>query len=147
MNKNQKTLLAVLFGSITLLAGCASGDHRIEGRWKSNQQLTVATIQLRKPITPARRAKLNALFGKLVLIYDRAHITAEMPPTNGHPVWHNRMRYRVVASDSNSVALVSSDPLTGEREISHIHFDGPNRYWLYLHGSGWKEYFDRINPQ
>ena len=144
MNTNQVALFAALFANITLLVGCASRDRRIEGRWKSNKQLTVATIQLRKPITPAKRAKLDDIFGKLVLVYDRTHISAEMPPCNGYPVWCNRTRYRVVASDHDSLAYISSNPLTGEREISHIHFDGPNRYWLYLPVIGWREYFDRI---
>jgi len=147
MNRNQTAHLAASLAGITLLAGCASGDHRLEGRWKSNKQLTVATIHFSKPITPAKRTKFEGIFGKLVLTYDRTHVTAEMPPTNGHPVWRNSNRYRVVASDSDSLAYVSTNPLTNEREISHVHFDSPNRYWLYLHGSGWKEYFDRINPQ
>lgn len=147
MNRKKISLLAASLGSITLLAGCASTDHRLEGRWKSNKQLTVSTIHYRKPIAVAKRAKFESIFGRLVLTYDRTHVTAEMPPTNGHPVWQHRDRYRVVASDSDSLAYVSSNPVTGEREISHLHFDSPNRYWLYLRGSGWKEYFDRINSK
>lgn len=147
MNWSKLALTAALLASITLLVGCASSDHQLDGRWKSNKQLTVASVRFRKPPSPAQRAKLEAIFGKLVVIYDGTQITAEMPPTNGHPVWHYRSRYRVVASDRDSLAYVSRDPLTGEHKISHVHFDGPNRHWLYLHGTGWKEYFDRIDSR
>ena len=132
---------------ITLLSGCASSDHRLEGRWKSNKELTLATIKLRDPVTATKRATLDSIFGKLVMCYDRTHVIAELPASNGRPGWHSRTRYRVVASDNDSLAYISTDVFTGEPEISHVYFESPDRYWIYLNDTGSKEYFDRINPE
>ena len=140
-------LRAVALVCFALVGGCASTDPRLIGSWKSNKKLTVASLRYPKPIAAAKRARFESLFGKMVVTYDRTHVTLETPPTPGQPAWRDRSRYRVVASDQNSVALVSTNPLTGEREISHVHFDSPDRYWLYLYGTGWKEYFDRIAPR
>jgi hypothetical protein len=143
----KAALQATLLVCVALLSSCASRDHRLEGSWKSNKQLTVATIHFRKPVPKSKRARLENIFGKLVVKYDRTHLAAELPPTNGYPLWQFRSRYRIVASDEDSLACISVNPITGKKEISHIHFEGPDRYWEYLGGSGWKEYFDRLKPQ
>jgi hypothetical protein len=133
-----------------LLAGCASRDTRLEGRWKSNKALTAATIDTWKPrsgpLTPRKRAAFASLFGKLILTYHRGTVTLEMPALNGQPAYRNSFSYRIVASDDDSLAYISANPLTQKREISHVYFDGPNRYWIYLHRTSMKEYFDRIAP-
>lgn len=144
MKSNSLVLTLLFAASFLVLSGCAPRDRRLMGRWKSNKELTIASIKYRKPMTPVKRAVFESVFGKLMLTYDRTHVTAEMPAMGRHPVWQNRIPYRVVGSDKNSVAIMSADPLTGESTIEHIYFEGPNRYWFYLFGTGWKEYFDRI---
>ncbi len=134
-----------------LLGGCASRDMRLEGRWKSNKSLTVATIDGWNPssgkqLTPKKRAFLASLFGKLVVTYDRGKVTCELPPQKGQPPYRDTSSYRIVASDDDSLAFVYTSSLTKQPEITHVYFDGPNRYWIYLHRTGMKEYFDRITP-
>lgn len=141
MKSNPFVLPLLIVASFVLLSGCAPRDQRLLGRWKSNKELTIASIKYHKPMTPAKRAKFESLFGKLVVTYDRTYMTAEMPATRGYSVWRNSIPYRVIGSDKDSIAILSKDP---ERRIEHIHFEGPDRYWLYLFGTGWKEYFDRI---
>jgi len=69
-----------------------------------------------------------------------------MPSPKGEPPYRNTSSYRIVASDDDSLAYVSRSLLTKKPEISHVYFDGPNRYWIYLHRTSMKEYFDRIAP-
>ena len=140
----------LIVASVTmLLVGCAARDTRLEGRWKSNKASTVATIdgwkpRSGKPLTPRKRALLASLFGKLTVTYNRGTATCELPSPDGKPPYRNSSRYRIVASDDDSLAYVSTSPLTKKPEISHVYFDGPNRYWIYLHRTTMKEYFDRI---
>ena len=49
-----------------------------------------------------------------------------------------------IRTDSKSAAIVIVDSATREPEITHIHFDGAKRYWIYLGSSGSREFFDRI---
>jgi hypothetical protein len=132
------------------LTACATNDARLEGKWKSNKALTVATMGGWRPsgksLSAAKRAKFASLFGKLVVTYHRGTVTIELPSPDGQPPFSNSHRFRLVASDDDSVAYVSENPLTHKKEISHLHFDGQDRYWIYLHGTGMKEYFDRIAP-
>lgn len=57
-------------------------------------------------------------------------------------------RYEVLATDSDSVASRYEElPLTGDQvskhwQIEHIHFEGPDHYWIAL-GSG-REWFKRV---
>jgi hypothetical protein len=142
----------LLIASIALLlVGCASRDTRIEGRWKSNRTLTMATMDGWKPphsapLSPRKRALLASLFGKLIVTYDHGILTAEMPSFHGLPPYHHSDRYRIVASDEGSLAYLSTSPMTNKPEISHVYFDGPNRYWIYVLRTSTKEYFDRLTP-
>ena len=116
-----------------LLIGCASHDTRLNGRWKSNKDLSVATMECwkprsGKPLSPHKRAFLASLFGKLIVTYDGHTATSELPVMNGLPPSRDSGRYRIAASDDHSLAYVSTNRLTGKPEISHVHFDGPNRY-------------------
>ena len=138
--------LGVLVVAIALV-GCATHDPRLEGRWKSNKGLSAATFRPQKSFLQAARAKFASIFGKLVVTYDHGTVTAEMPSSNGEPPWRHRSRYRVVASDADSLVYVMvRGPFDDKPQISYIHFDSPNRYWIYMGSSGAKEYFDRISP-
>ena len=136
-----------MLASATLLVGCSTSDHRLYGRWKSNKALSVASFHPRKPISPEKRAKFESIFGNLVIEYDHTHLTCQLPQPNGLPPYLYRSRYKIVASDDTSLVCISKNLITGKSEIEHIHFDGPNRYWIYLLNSGWKEYFDRIKAK
>jgi hypothetical protein len=51
-------------------------------------------------------------------------------------------RYTVVAKDSSSVATIGTDFL-GEKEISHIHFEG-SRFWINVGTGMFREFFKRV---
>ncbi len=84
------------------------------------------------------------MFGKLTLTFDGRYFTSEMPRKRGEDAWIQRERYRIVASDEESLVYVFQKSRKDPKTIQRVYFDGPNRYWIYLGSSGWKEYFDRV---
>ena len=51
------------------------------------------------------------------------------------------MRYRVVARDAHSVAIVTDDPVVGQ-VISHLQFEGQH-FWVTV-GGKFREFFRRV---
>ncbi|HEY5752074.1 MAG TPA: hypothetical protein VIT21_02905 [Chthoniobacterales bacterium] len=144
-------LFVIAASIVSLLTSCAFRDTGLEGRWRSNKALTVATIddwkpRSAKPLSPRKRALLASLFGELIVTYHRGTATCEMRSPDGLAPTRTSSRYRIVASDDDSLAYVSKSFVTNRLEITHVYFDGPNRYWIYLHRTSMKEYFDRIAP-
>jgi len=114
-------------------------DSRLVGTWRSDAHKTSLEIAARRDITPAKKKKLLRFFGKLVLRYT---------PTHCYSSWNGQTlvnRYRVVAKDSSSVALLMSNPISGE-EIVHIHFEG-NHYWIVLGSGRMREFFRRMSSK
>lgn len=141
-------LMGVLLCGIAL-GGCAGvgdpkKDRRMEGRWKSNRALTVATFQYGKLTSEAERRKIESLFGQMILTYDGKELLAEVPATNGGKAWQTRMAYRVITSEWDSLSYVTKDLLLDAPKVTQVHFVGRDRYWIELGQKGWREYFDRI---
>jgi len=141
----------ILFISLAIFSGCASRDTRLEGSWRSNKKLTVATMEnltlaSGKKLSARKRQLLASIFGKLIVTYDHRTVICQMPSPKGGPPSRNTSPYRIVASDRGSLVYVSNSLLTGEPTINHVYFEGPDRYWIYLHRTSMKEYFDRISP-
>ncbi len=124
---------------------CQSSGFSLVGAWRSNKELSIQTIHYEVPIADELKKQLEDVFGQLQLTYTDSEITAFAPHLgdNGSE-WHFKTKYKIVAEDEESLAIVSMNPLTNKEEISHIHFDGPDRYWIYIEDKGWKEFFDRL---
>lgn len=114
-------------------------DSRLIGTWRSDSRKTALEIAARRDIASGAKKKLISLFGKLELRYTPSRCYS----TLGETTWVNR--YVVVAKDSSSVALVTSNGLGG-KEIVHVHFEGP-RYWIVLGSGRAREFFKRVNPR
>jgi hypothetical protein len=99
-------------------------DFRLFGVWHSDAKKTTVEIVSRRDIPVSRKRKLQSLFGKLELRFTRTHCYA----TLGSVV--RISRYIVVAKDSDSVAIVSRNPISG-RQIFHIHFED-DHFWICL---------------
>ncbi len=54
-------------------------------------------------------------------------------------------RYRLLAKDSSSAAILSFDSFAGE-QIHHINFEGPH-YWIFLGSGKIREFFKRVKPK
>jgi hypothetical protein len=147
---NPMKLSFIAIVAVTVFAGCTSQDARLEGTWKSNRALTMATIEnLRprsQPLTPSTRTTLSGLFGRLTVSYNRGVVVCNMPSIDGRPDIRTSYPYRIVAADADSLVYIARESSAQKPELNHIYFDGPNRYWIYLHQTGIKECFDRIAP-
>lgn len=149
------------------LAGCATGEPRLQGTWKSRkapmpvEMVKVTTMQtvkvgkgkrkttkqVPKTVTVAK-TKSAPPYIDLILKYQGARVTIELPPENGSRPLRHTLSYEVVTSDNTSVTIDVREPTTGTIKRIQIFFDGPNRYWVNpAGGQGWKEYYDRIEKR
>jgi hypothetical protein len=106
-------------------------DTRLLGTWRSDLERTVAELSARPDFPDPSKAKLASLFGKLELRYTRRYCYSRYEEVV------SRRRYRVLASDAASVAILA------EAAIHHIHFDGDS-YWMTLGASNVREFFRRV---
>ena len=114
-------------------------DSRLIGNWRSDARKTSVEIAARRDITAAKKNKLLRFFGKLELRYTPTRCYSSL---NGQTSVN---RYRVVAKDSWSVAVLVSNPIVGE-QIVHIHFEG-NYYWIVLGSGRMREFFKRLSSE
>lgn len=156
-------LFWVLAGAL-LLGGCASGEPRLQGAWKSHKvpmpvemvkvtrmetvrvsKRSKRTKKVPRTVTVAR-SKSAPSYQDLVLRCDRARLTFEF--TGGGEPRRISVPYSVAASDEKSVVIDLREPVTGSKERVQISFDGPDRFWVSpAGGAGWKEYYQRIEKR
>lgn len=144
-------------------AGCATGEPRLQGTWKSHKvpmpvemvkETRMETVRVRKGSRKTKKVPKTVTVAKtksappyidLTLKYEGATLTMEVPSGDGQPPLRRKMPYKVAASDANSVSIALPQPGTKEPDIIQIVFEGPNRYWVNpANGEGWKEYYDRV---
>ena len=112
-------------------------DKRLLGTWRTDRGRTVAEWRFRKRLTPQKRRKFLAIFGKLRVTYTRTRIRGI------YGDYRFAQRYQVVAMDSDSVAIRYEDTqVTGQWRIQHVHFEGQNHYWIALGRN--REWFRRV---
>jgi|ERR1700674_347821 len=114
-------------------------DYRLIGTWRSDARKTALDIAVRRDISAKKKKKLLSIFGKLELRYTPTHCYSSYEGTT------SANRYKVVAKDSSSVALVVENPIMGEH-IVHIHFEGAY-YWILLGSGRMREFFKRIDSR
>jgi hypothetical protein len=114
-------------------------DSRLIGSWRSDAYKTSLEIAARRDITAVKKKKLLRFFGKLELRYTSTCCYSSL---NGQISMN---RYRVLAKDSSSVALMVSNPTAG-KQIVHIHFEG-SHYWTILGSGRMREFFKRVSSK
>jgi hypothetical protein len=114
-------------------------DSRLIGTWRSDARKTALDSAVRRDISAIKKKKLLAMFGKLELRYTPTHCYSSFEGTT------TANRYRVVAKDPSSVALVVSNPILGDH-IVHIHFER-SHYWIFLGSGRMREFFKRVLPR
>ena len=110
---------------------------------------------------PEKKKQVQACFGNLEISYARTKIIM----TLRYRKWEQARRYKVVAADETSVAIVQFGEMgIKNREkydpehlklvekmfpptpvIQHIHFE-KNHYWISLGTGKNREFFKRIDP-
>lgn len=114
-------------------------DSRRIGTWRSDARKTALEIAARRDLTAAKKRKLRRFFGKLELRYTPTHCDLSLDECV------SVSRYKVVAKDPSSVALIVSNRIAG-KQIAHIHFEG-NRYWIVLGSGRMREFFKQGEPK
>lgn len=139
--------LALLLSCLALF-GCRENHHELDelilGRWKSNQELTLQTLQYPAEAQPEMIMKVQALFGRMVITYTRSKASALTPATEESPEWHEEVVYEVIERSDNSITLRFFDKITQDYKAEILHFEGPDRYWINLQQLNGREYFDRV---
>lgn len=157
---------AALLVLALFFAGCASGDPRLQGTWKSNKMpMPVEMVKVTKTenvrvskrskktkkvqrTVMVAKAKTAPRYIDLVLRCERARLTFEFPATDGSGPRRISVPYQVAAADEKSVVIDLREPVSGTKERIQISFDGPNRFWVSpAGGEGWKEYYQRIEKR
>jgi len=160
------TGFAALLALGALLTGCASGDPRLQGTWRSHRvSMPVEMVKVTKmqTVKVGKRGKKTKQVPKTVMVakskpsppyldltlkYEGAHLTFEYPPSDGAGPGRISVGYKVVESDETSSTIELRDPASGEKARIRMVFDGPDRYWVKMTGGeGWKEYYQRIGKQ
>ena len=115
-------------------------DRRLLGTWQSDREATVAEWRFRKRLTPEKRRRFLDTFG---------HLTITYTPTRICTIFHDQGdvgSYELLATDPESVAIRHGMlDLDGTHRIQHIHFEGPDRYWIALGPN--REWFKRVRPR
>jgi hypothetical protein len=131
-------------------------DKRLLGTWKSDRARTFKEWVWAKKKSPQKKKWFQSLFGKLEVTYTRTRVIY----TLHHRKWEQARRYKVVATDETSTAIVlfgklqikdreKYDPenlrfaeelFPSKPQISHIHFD-KNHYWISLGTGRNREFF------
>jgi hypothetical protein len=112
-------------------------DTRLLGVWRSDARRTGREIEARNDIPPPRAKKLKKLFGKLEIRFTSTHCYSTLDG------FTEVRRYKVLAKDHASVAILGANTLDGESTISHIHFEGKH-FWVTIGNGLLREFFKRI---
>lgn len=115
----------------------AKSDKRLLGAWRSDRRRTMKDWSWPKSMRAERRKRFAALFSHLTVRYTRQRIHTDLKG------YRNSQPYEVVASDSDSVAILCESALLGGRRIQHIHFDGDDYYWIEILERQ-REWFKRV---
>jgi hypothetical protein len=113
-------------------------EPRLLGSWRSDAKRTARELAARRDIPAKSKKVLRKLFGRLELRYTRTKCYATLDGNT------EALTYTVVARDSDSVAIVTNDPLTGQ-VVSHIHFTG-SHLWVPVGSGMFREFFKRVRP-
>ena len=129
-------------------------DKRLIGTWKSDEERTFRDYTFKPSVSQKIRKKFRSIFGEITHTYTRTRVKTDLGTS----------RYKVVAKDDFSVVIVGRKfrPATKEmaqtiadfpelcgvgREISHIHFEGDDLFWINVWQIGnLREYFRRVKP-
>jgi len=101
---------------------------------------------------------LDQMMGKMTLTFSQTKVESEMPDWQSETTegvrsnlvgFRESHRYKVLGASRNQVAVVSTEPVTGRRQITVYNFDDEDTMWVYLGGAALpqlniREYFVRV---
>ena len=170
MIKNQVKLTGmgkfaglIVVVAAALSSGCATGDPRLQGTWKSHKvpmpvvmvkETKMETVRVRKGSRRTKQVPRTVMVAReqsappylpLTLRFEGSSVTFELPAESGDRPWRKKVPYKVAATDEKSIAIALNRPGSSSTDYIQMVFDGPDRYWVNpAGGQGWKEYYDRV---
>lgn len=135
----MKTLISAL---ITLLVVSCSKPHPLNGKWKSNEDKTLVSMNNTSDIPEDIRNKFsNDFFGKLTIEIDFPNSRAifdNPQPSESHLLeWST---FKVLKHKDNYWLIEYSDPVSKEEVTSEIYLED-NCYYTLVSKWQFKEYF------
>jgi hypothetical protein len=155
-------VLAALLAAL-VLTGCASGDPRLQGTWKSHkvpmpvEMVKVTKMETVRALKGSRKTKKvpkTVLVAKtpsappyldLIIRCHGARMTLEFPSAQADGPQRVTLPYQVIDGQGDTLTISLREPATGGTDRIEISFDGPNRFWVQPSGgAGWKEFYERL---
>lgn len=126
--------------ALGFLAGCSTPmPPHLLGRWRSDEERTIADIDARGQHTPEQRAALGDMFGDLVYEFRDDGTYAWM--IDG---FKETAEYRITAVGPDYVEFEGADDLVEEPVQRRIWIGGPDSFWIWVgHKRLFREYFRR----
>ena len=114
-------------------------DDRLLGKWQSDTEKTFKWLREARNYDETRLKKLEKIYGKLVLEITTDEIVAKYDDnTDVSPL-------EIIGIESDTIAIVSKDPLTNEREIRLILIEDDYTFSIYQDDFDIREYFRKID--
>lgn len=110
-------------------------DERLLGTWQSDRRKTFLHYKPSPKSTPQQLRNLKALFGKLVVRWERQKYHTELDG------YFSSEPYIVLASDVDSVVIRHRDKVTRAERLQQIHFEED---WYWTATWGLIEWFRRV---
>ena len=131
-------LILTLITSILFTACATTPDPRLLGTWKSNRALTLGSFPRNLPSN--ERPFFTDTLGKDSTTIGDRFFTAQLPPQEHSKGTTQRVHYRVVSLDRDSVIITQG----ASPERITLHFVSPSRYWVQWTDKT-KIYYDRVS--
>jgi hypothetical protein len=145
------------------LAGCATGDPRLQGTWKSHKvpmpvemvKVTkMETVRVRKGSRKTKKVPKTVMVAKsqpappyldLIIRCQGARMTLEFPSSRADDPQSVTLPYQVTDGAGDRLTISLREPTTGSTEHIEISFEGPDRFWVQPSGGeGWREFYERL---
>lgn len=144
----MKRVFVLLLAIAFTLAAHGGPAPSLIGSWKSNRELSVATVKLANPLPPEKRARFdNLFFGNAVITFSPTEYSVFTPALEKYPAKTVTTGYRIVAASDRQMVIRTRDEKTQKDEDDALHFEGPNRFWMEITGVAGvtgHDYYDRV---
>ena len=132
----------------------AIAEPNLIGTWQSDRAASAAFNDAHSKLEPKTADFHKQSMGRLTLTVGANDIAYLMPDFDAtiegkhHGIvgFSERHPYKVVATTANSVAIITTEPVSHSEVIVVYNFDCPDRMWIYVStlGQHIREYFTRV---
>ncbi len=149
----MKTWLVLAAQFISPAIGFA--EPSLAGTWKSDREISAAFNDAHSRLAPKTADFLRQSMGRLTLTITANEIAYVMPDFeatiegSNHAIvgFSERHPYKILATTNDSLAILTTEPVSHAEVVVVYNFDGADRMWLYIKMSDLniREYFTRVH--